>query len=69
MSYGDSASELIKELSRAADSLPHYDDVTVREIIEECITLDAKNREAYNSEELSRLIAGAEADQTSILGF
>ena len=34
MSYGDSASELIKELSRAADSLPHYDDVTVREIIE-----------------------------------
>ena len=34
MSYGDSASELIKELSRAADSLPHYDDVSVREIIE-----------------------------------
>ena len=30
----------------------------------ECITLEAKNREAYNSEELSRLIAGAE---TSIL--
>ena len=29
--------------------------------------MEAKNREAYNSEELSRLIAGAE-DQTSILG-
>jgi len=34
MSYGDSASELIKELSRAVDSLPHYDDVSVREIVE-----------------------------------
>ena len=33
-------------------------------LILECITLEAKNREAYNSEELSRLIAGAE---TSIL--
>ena len=67
MSYGDSASELIKELSRAVDSLPNYDDVAVREVVEECINLEAKNREAYNSEELSRLIAGAE-DQTSILG-
>merc|ERR1712227_1008711 len=66
MSYGDSASELIKELSRAVDSLPNYDDVAVREVVEECINLEAKNREAYNSEELSRLIAGAE-DQTSIL--
>lgn len=68
MSYGDSASELIKELSRAVDSLPNYDDVAVREVVEECINLEAKNREAYNSEELSRLIAGAE-DQTSILGL
>ena len=31
MSYGDSAGELIRELSRAKDVIPAYDDVGVRE--------------------------------------
>lgn len=72
MSYGDSAAELIKELSRSNDNVPRwgkvrssfslndsrYDDIGVREVIEETNNLVSKNNEAIHSAEIQNLLNG-----------
>lgn len=58
MSYGDSAAELIKELSRSNDNVPRYDDIGVREVIEETNNLVTKNNEAIHSAEIQNLLNG-----------
>ncbi|CAG5100400.1 Oidioi.mRNA.OKI2018_I69.XSR.g16983.t1.cds [Oikopleura dioica] len=56
MSAGDTATELIKDLVRARDTFPNYDDVAVREIVDESIGLFNKNREDLKSKEMEKML-------------
>ena len=53
---GELAAELIRDLARAKDSLPAYDDTAVREIVDESIALSNKNREDISSTAMNQLI-------------